>query len=167
MRELERFLMRQGFSPSRLDIALRRLREASHLAVEGRGPNARQIEIRDAAMVLIAYAGSGKASNAAMRLTKLLKIKNAEGVSLGVKLQRLIEDPSTVDIVAISRTHSRAWCYLKDGTVEPFEPDAPKPIDGRFKSAGVIDATLLNSVRQVVHNEMPVDSKEIEPEDSE
>lgn len=167
LRDLERGLPAFGLSASRLDTILRKLREDEYLAIEGRGLNARQVDAQDAALILIAYLGSHKATKASDRLAKLRQIRNADDVTLGVRVRQLIEDSSTLSFAIISRTHQRAWLHMIDGGVEEFKPKLSKSIEGRLQVSGTVDALVLSGIRRLLSGDFVVNSEEVEPEDSE
>ena len=153
-RDLERLLAKHGVGAAKLDGTTRRLREVGALPKSGRGPNAPDIGPREAATILIAAAGSSKATDADVRLAKLRDIRCGGGSRLGPKLlinavADLLSDPAAladVDVLRIARTSSRADLIHVDGTVSEFRA---RPVKGdRMYVEGVLPAELLKIVAQ-------------------
>ncbi|MGI4732993.1 MAG: hypothetical protein ACRYFW_14780 [Janthinobacterium lividum] len=167
-RDLERLLTLSGMSPVKLDTGNRQLRESGDLPTAGRGLYAPPISGGDAAAVLIAYAGSGKANRTGARLAKLRSLKSsADGRTLLAVVRCLLEEPINVRELRISRVRGRARLLLEDGTEVTFTSSQPKPALARFETEGVLDSHLIAAVAALLRDEPPMISPADEPEDSE
>jgi hypothetical protein len=149
-RDFERLLQQQGGSSAKLDATTRRLRARGLLPSGGRGSNAPEIGPAEAAVILIAFAGSLKGTEADARFEKLQVLRSAPGTtfacSLVEALASYLANPSRyprLTKIRISKTHRYAAFEYKDGGQEEFLPARPKPIDDRLQSEGILTATLL------------------------
>ena len=91
-KEVERLLNEWGVGDAKLDAVTRKLRAAGHLPKGGRGPNAPQIGAREAALFLIAVAGSAKGNEADTRIEKLLQLSSKLSGRLGRTLLDAVEE---------------------------------------------------------------------------
>lgn len=155
-RDLERLLVRAGGGGAKLDAITRQLRESRRLPVGGRGPNAPEIGAAEAAGLLIALAGSLKASDAQARLEALegLPAKKRKGaLTLAELVETLLGDPSRCSDVAelrVSMTTPHALLIYRSGNIVTF---GERPLFGganRIRIEGVLQGELIGSIASLL-----------------
>jgi hypothetical protein len=167
-RDLERLLAEAGFSASRLDTANRKLRDAGRLPNAGRGLHAPKISAADAAAMLLAYCGSGKAVRAGERLRKLETLPSSlGGRSLLAAIRDIVEEPVDFAQLRVSRVRRQARIVRLDGSVELFAASTNKPPIGRFENEAVLDAQLLQAVSALLRGEEALIAEADEAEEGE
>jgi hypothetical protein len=141
-----------------MDGITRKLRESGRLPTGGRGINAPIIGPSEAAIILIAVAGSPKANEAdtrAAKLEPLLSNGRAETRTLLEAVTSLLADPTNLDTIAevrIARTKRRAAFIFRGGKVEEFHPAKPDARADRFSVEGILAAPLLELVARAIRN---------------
>jgi hypothetical protein len=146
VRGLERLLAQHGVGVAKLDAVTRKLREAAYLPKAGRGSNAPHIGAKEAALVLIAVAGSTKGTEADARLGKLMGIKSGRQ-SLADAMTGLLAEPQkleAVELVRIGRTTRHADLVYANGEVAAFRSAKFDP--QRFRVEGVLPSALLRLI---------------------
>lgn len=158
VRDLERLLTAQGVSAAKMDGITRKLRECGRLPTGGRGINAPTIGPSEAAIILIAVAGSPKANEADTRVAKLeplLSSGHVRGRTLHEAVTFLLADPmnlASLTEVRIARTTRRAAFIFRDGTVEEFHAAKPGARRDRFSVDGIMAAPLLELVARAIRD---------------
>lgn len=156
VRDLERLLTSQGVSAAKMDGITRKLRESGRLPTGGRGNNAPDIGPNEAAIILIAVAGSPKVNEADMRAAKLeplLSEGRAGTRTLLEAVMSLLADPAKLDAITevrIARTRRRATFIFRSGKVEEFRTAKPNGQDERFYVEGILAAPLLKLVARAI-----------------
>lgn len=151
-RDLERLLIELGVGAAKVDAVTRKLRAAGHLPRGGRGRNAPLIGAREAALALIAIAGSTKGNEADTRMIKLLELASVStrgaGRSLLDAVVQLMDDSvrlAEVVEVRVGRTTRYAAICYKSGKIEEFVR-ARNTRPDRFSVEGIIPRSLLERV---------------------
>ena len=161
VRDLERLLTAQGVGAAKIDGITRKLRESGRLPLGGRGTNAPVIGAREAAIILIAVAGSAKANEADERMRKLESLRcTAEGKASALveAITSLLEDRPGLDAVAeirVSRTRRRAAFHFRDGRIGNFLPSKPDGRVDRFSVEGILSGPLLKLVADALAGGKP------------
>jgi len=149
MKALERLISERGVDASKADTITRKLREAGKLPSGGRGANAPQIGPREAAIFLIAVAGSPKAIDAPTRVEKLSKLRgDVDGHTFLEAMHGLLSDPGArqnISEVRIARTHRRAVIIREAGT-DTYRPSSKNQRTGRLSVEGILDGELIRDV---------------------
>lgn len=149
MKALERLISQRGVDPSKADTITRKLRETGHLPSGGRGANAPTIGPREAAIFLIAVAGSPKAIDAPARVEKLSKLRTSVGGGAFLdRLETLLANKEcrrNLREVRVARNHRRAVIINEDRT-ETYAPTSKKPRAGRLSVEGILDSELICEV---------------------
>ena len=156
-KDLERLLEAQGVSHAKMDGITRKLRESGSLPTGGRGTNAPMIGPTEAAIILIALAGSAKANEADDRVEKLKRlISTSKGKASRTLLDVItsyLDGGSNLDVlseVRVSRTKRRAACHFRDGQIEEFLSLRPDIRADRFYVEGILSAPLLALVARAL-----------------
>jgi hypothetical protein len=149
MKALERLISERGVDASKADTITRRLRESGKLPSGGRGANAPQIGAREAAIFLIAVAGSPKAIDAPTRVDKLSKLRSdGGGPTFLDAVEGLLADQNArqnVREVRIARTH-RGAVIISDERTDTYRPTSKKQRSGRLSVEGILDRELISDV---------------------
>jgi hypothetical protein len=141
-----------------MDGITRKLRECGRLPTGGRGINAPIIGPREAAIILIAVAGSPKANEADTRVAKLEPLLSGGRVGARTLLEAvtsLLADPMHLEgltEVRIARTRRRAAFIFRDGDVEEFHTAKPDARTDRFSVDGIMTAPLLELVVRAIRD---------------
>jgi hypothetical protein len=141
-----------------MDVITRRLRENGQLPTGGRGFNAPIIGPHEAAIILIAVAGSPKAHEADVRAAKLGPLHSegrAGSRTLLNAVAALLSNPSELDAlseVRIARTTRRAKIIFRNGKLEEFRTGKSDPRSDRFDVEGILSAPLLALVARSLGN---------------
>lgn len=155
-RELERLLIEHGVGKAKVDMTTRQLRESGRLPTGGRGPNAPAIGPSEAAIILIAVAGSGKAIEADVRVEKLTRLRSTRGHRDRTLLDAVatyIANPlnlANVSEVRIARTTRRAAVHYRDGAIEEFLPSGRESGTDSFLVEGILSRRLLEIVARAI-----------------
>lgn len=156
-KDLERLLEAQGVSHAKMDGITRKLRESGSLPKGGRGTNAPVIGPTEAAIILIALAGSAKANEADARVGKLKPListsKGKVSRTLLNAVTSYLDGSSSLDAlseVRVSRTKRRAAFHFRDGGTEEFLHSRPDPRADRFYVEGILSAPLLALVARAL-----------------
>ena len=158
VRGLERLLTAQGVSAAKMDGITRKLRESGRLPTGGRGINAPIIGPNEAAIILIAVAGSPKSNEADTRVAKLqplLSNGRARSRTLLDAVTALLADPTNLDTITevrISRTKRRAAFIFRSGKVEEFHSAKPDGRADRFYVEGILGTPLLELVARAIRD---------------
>ena len=161
VRDLERLLTAQGVGAAKMDGITRKLRESGRLPKGGRGTNAPVIGPKEAAVILIAVAGSAKANEADVRLEKLESLRSSPGANAPTLLETvasLLDDRGVLDTVSeirVARTKRRATVHFHDGRVGEFLPARPDIRVDRFYVEGILSAPLLKLVGEAIRGREP------------
>jgi len=152
-RDLERLLIDNGVSPAKMDAVTRKLRVTGRLPKGGRGANAPQLGSSEAALVVIAVAGSAKANEADIRLEKLSDLTSASWQKIRRSLlnavDQLLCDPhalANIIELRVGRTTRYAAIHFKDGTVEEFLYNKRNSRSDRFSVEGIVPRALLERI---------------------
>jgi hypothetical protein len=163
-RELERLLAKNGVGSAKLDAVTRKLRDRGYLPKSGRGPNAPHIGPKEAALVLVAVAGSTKGTEADVRLEKLCRINcgdsRAGSKTLPEAIAEYLAEPETLDdikLVRVGRTSRHADVVHADGQVSEFRAGSYNP--NRFRVEGVLPVSLLTRVAEALARSPSVPKK--------
>jgi hypothetical protein len=150
---LERLLAQHGATATKLDAVTRRLRDAGRLPNGGRGPNAPEIGPEEAAVVLVALAGSGKGLEADLRLEKLetlsCKFEGFGRLGLIQALTMILEDPdvfASIHEVRISRTTRHAAISYLGKAEDVFSESRSRRKSDKFYVEGILPGQLLKVV---------------------
>jgi hypothetical protein len=144
---------------AKIDGITRKLRECGRLPTGGRGINAPIIGPREAAIILIAVAGSPKANEADTRVAKLEPLLSGGRVGARTLLEAvtsLMADSTYLESlteVRIARTRRKAAFVFKDGKVEEFYTANPNARADRFSVEGIMTAPLLELVVQAIRDD--------------
>lgn len=162
MKALERLISERGVDASKADSITRKLRESGHLPSGGRGANAPKIGPREAAIFLIAVAGSPKAIDAPMRVEKLVKLRaGSHGPTFLAAVESLLADPAQIENVVevrVARTQRRATVVSEGGDVTRFSPATRnKTKTGRLSVEGILDGELICEVAWALGTESASD----------
>ena len=158
VRDLERLLTAQGVSAAKMDGITRKLRECGRLPTGGRGINAPTIGPSEAAIILVAVAGSPKANEADTRVAKLEPLLSGGRVGARTLLEAvtsLLENPMNLESlteVRIARTRRRAAFIFRDGKVEEFYTAKPDARTYIFSVEGIMSAPLLQLVARAIRD---------------
>ena len=159
VRSLERLLTAQGVSAAKMDGITRKLRESGRLPKGGRGINAPIIGPDEAAIILIAVAGSARANEANVRVAKLetlLRDGKPGAHTLLEAIRSLLADPASLDAMAqvrIARTKRKAAFIFRDGSVEEFHTARPDGRADRYYVEGILSAPLLKLVARAIRDD--------------
>ena len=152
-KDLERLLHKCGVGDAKLDAVTRKLRAAGHLPKGGRGPNAPQIGAREAALFLIAIAGSAKGNEADTRVEKLLQLSSKTSRRVRHMLldavEQLLREPDHLAQTAelrVGRTTRFAAIHFTNGKIEEFVPGEGETRADRFCVEGIIPRSLLERI---------------------
>ena len=161
-RDLERLLTAQGAGKAKIEAITRQLRDSGRLRTAGRGNYAPTIGPEDAALMLIALAGSTKGNEADIRVGKLQgivrKTGNRSKRTLLETLTLLLSEPSKLKDVAavrVARTQRRAGVHFIDGRVEEFSSPKSGKCTDRFQVEGILPRPLLQLVASALLDECP------------
>ena len=150
VRDLERLLTAFGVGAAKMDGTTRRLREIGRLPLGGRGTNAPEIAAENAAAVLVAVAGSGKAIEADNRLAKLEESAKAQsGETIVAAISRMLDHPAELETIAevrVSRTSRSASVHHTDGRVDRYGDSRSASRPTKFRVEGVLPSSLLKTV---------------------
>jgi hypothetical protein len=155
VRDLERLLIERGVGAAKIDAVTRRLRHSGRLPKGGRGPNAPDIDAREAATILLAVAGSSTGAEADLRLEKLerLPFRGVPDVTSPTLLQALTGVLEAIDSmeelveVRVSRTSRKALFVYDAGRTEEYRTTNASNTD-KFYVEGVLPGRLLSDVRR-------------------
>lgn len=152
-KELERLFNGSGVGVAKLDAVTRKLRAAGHLPKGGRGPNAPQIGAREAALFLIAIAGSSKGNEADVRVEKLLQLSSKTSRRVRHMLldavEQLLSEPDQLAQIAelrVGRTTRFAAIHSTNGKIEEFVQGERDTRADRFSVEGIIPRSLLERI---------------------
>lgn len=154
--------------PADLFSRMRELRNSRMLPVGGRGINAPEIDAEDAATILIASAGSLKATeapDAVRRFAPLVEHGTAAEITLGEALTSILGNPELarlVDSVRFNLSHTTAEIMFDGGRVRYFFP-AGVDVRGKpeaYGKSGLSDHCVIGGglVHQVA-NELAEDDE--------
>lgn len=155
-RELEKLVVAEGATASKVATIATKLRETGRLSKSGRGPYAPTINARQAATMLVAVAGSSRANVAGARIEKLealtLNGEEDEATLIG-RLTEILEDArlsSAIEEVRVARTIGRAVILYRMGQIEEFLGGTRYDLNRRFRSVGELPGGLLETVAQLL-----------------
>jgi hypothetical protein len=153
VRDLERLLTAHGVGSAKVDATTRKLRQSGRLPKGGRGLNAPAMSAKDAALILLAVAGSSKAIEADARVRKLEALRGSVSKSRLIDaLTTMLLDPSELAAVLevrISRTRRMAKVVFRDGRIEGFGAAAADQAD-KFYVEGVLLRKMLERVANAI-----------------
>lgn len=157
VRGLERLLAQHGATATKLDAVTRRLRDAGRLPKGGRGLNAPDIGAEEAAVILVALAGSGKGLEADVRLAKLETLScdfdDLGRLSLVQGLTMILEDPDvfgSIKEVRIGRTTRHAVVSYLGGAEDVFFESRSQRTCDKFYVEGILPGELLNTISRAL-----------------
>jgi len=164
VKDLERLLTDAGATASKVATITGKLREQGKLPKAGRGPHAPQIGPKEAALVLLAVAGSSRANESGQRIEKLerLALRSSDAsadaeVSLVERFIHLLDDPDragNVEEARISRTIGRATIIYRNGAFEEFTGPRTYNLDEKFRAVGELPGGLLKRVATLLKVKM-------------
>jgi len=156
MGDLQALLRDLGASRVKLDTVARQLRAEGWLSVLGHGPSAARIGAREAALMLLATAGSSKAVQASKRLEVLASLRNAQHRTLVDVLTEQLEAPSVhVDELRVSRRSDWA-ALITDGCEEAFSSPRYQRLDDHVRTEGIFTGYALERVRALLAGPSPM-----------
>ena len=166
-KDLERLLTQHGIGVAKLDAVTRKLRAAGHLPKGGRGSNAPHITATEAALVLIAVAGSAKGIEADARIEKLLpmsstKSPRAQRTLLDAVSELLGQgfDLTEVAELRVGRTSRYAAIHSTNGEIEEFVRTSTNTHSDRFSVEGIVPRSLL---KRIALGLLPANTRDLEP----
>jgi hypothetical protein len=153
VRDLERLLKSSGAASRKIEAVTQILRKAKQLPVAGRGLYAAHVGAAEAAAVMIALAGSSKASEADARLLELQSLRlsgsTPGGQTFMSVLTQLLQNPEQfgrVHSVRIGRTTRHATVQYETLPPMHFGPPGFQFEDDRFYVEGVISGGLVRLI---------------------
>lgn len=156
-RDVERLLVENGVAAAKMDAVTRQLRQANRLPTGGRGPNAPDIGPLEAAIVLIAVAGSGKGSEANARLQKLehltCSFDGRGDLTLLEALTDVLNDPRAfpaITEIRIGRTARHAVMVHSDAAKSYFYPDGRRSMPQKFYVEGILPGRLIQTITKAL-----------------
>lgn len=159
-RDLERLLVGEGATASKLSTIMGHLRETNRLPRAGRGPYAPMINATHAATMLAAVAGTARANVAGRRIEALerLTLYGAQsGDGFIERLAQILDDAnlcSLVQEVRVARTIGRAVIVYRTGRIEEFLSTKRHDLNRRFRTVGELPGGLLEMTAQLLKAEV-------------
>jgi hypothetical protein len=145
-REFLDFLTDLFATEAKMENVVRSLQQDHRIAIGGRGRSAHQITVEEAALIVIAYAASLKAIDAARRLKKIEGLRGSSGRFSEVMFA-ILRGKLSVSEIRISRTQAYAEVRYPNGDVERFSK-GNLDLRGRFRVEASLDHQLLFQIAE-------------------